>query len=126
MRSDFSSSDESSSSEESEQEVRRRQRKGKKKATPANNQASRLIDEICSSGGVIVTTYAAMRSHDKLLTTKFAYCILDEGHKIRNPDSSITLACKQIQTVHRIVLSGTVIQNNLIDLWYLLLNLIVC
>jgi DNA excision repair protein ERCC-6 len=78
MRSDFSSSDESSSSE-SEQEVRRRKRKGKKKISPAKNQASLLIDEICASGGVIVTTYAAMRSHEKLLTTKFAYCILDEG-----------------------------------------------
>jgi DNA excision repair protein ERCC-6 len=78
MRSDFSSSDESSS-EESEQEIRKRKRKGKQRATPAKNQASLLIDEIFKTGGIIVTTYAAMRSHEKLLTTKFAYCILDEG-----------------------------------------------
>jgi len=58
-----------------------------------------------------------VRLHKKLIETKFAYCILDEGHKIRNPDSSVTISCKQIKTHHRIVLSGTPIQNNLVDLW---------
>ena len=35
--------------------------------------------------------------------TKFDwhYSILDEGHKIRNPDAKVTLAIKQIATHHR-------------------------
>ena len=35
---------------------------------------------------------------------------LDEGHKIRNPDADITIVCKQLRTVHRIILSGSPIQ----------------
>ena len=38
-----------------------------------------------------------MRQHqDNLLAQRFDYVILDEGHKIRNPDAEITLACKQV------------------------------
>jgi DNA excision repair protein ERCC-6 len=44
---------------------------------------------------------------------------LDEGHKIKNPDSEITIVCKQFETPHRIILSGTPIQNNLKELWSL-------
>ncbi|XP_062507872.1 DNA excision repair protein ERCC-6-like isoform X2 [Corticium candelabrum] len=43
----------------------------------------------------------------------------DEGHIIRNPDSEITLACKQFRTPHRLILSGSPIQNNLRELWSL-------
>lgn len=27
--------------------------------------------------------------------------VLDEGHRIRNPDAEVTLMAKQLQTVHR-------------------------
>jgi DNA excision repair protein ERCC-6 len=36
--------------------------------------------------------------------------LLDEGHKIRNPDADITIVCKQLRAVHRIILSGSPIQ----------------
>jgi len=42
-----------------------------------------------------------------------------KGHKIRNPDADITLAAKQLQTVHRLVLSGSPIQNRLQEMWSL-------
>lgn len=35
---------------------------------------------------------------------------LDEGHKIRNPDADITIVCKQLRTLHRVILSGSPIQ----------------
>ncbi len=35
----------------------------------------------------------------------------------RNPDAEVTLAAKQMQTVHRIVMSGSPIQNRLAELW---------
>lgn len=40
-------------------------------------------------------------------------------HQIRNPDAGVTLAAKQIRTPHRIILSGSPIQNNLRELWSL-------
>lgn len=39
--------------------------------------------------------------------------------QIRNPDAEITLAAKQLRTPHRIILSGSPIQNNLQELWSL-------
>lgn len=47
------------------------------------------------------------------------FTVLDEGHKIRNPDAAITLACKKFNTPNRIILTGTPIQNNLKELWSL-------
>jgi len=45
--------------------------------------------------------------------------VLDEGHKIRNPDAEVTILCKQMQTVHRVVMTGAPIQNRLTELWSL-------
>ena len=47
--------------------------------------------------GVIVTTYQGILSYQVLLLKQdWHYVLLDEGHKIRNPDSQITVACKQV------------------------------
>ncbi|KAJ1965770.1 DNA repair protein rhp26, partial [Dimargaris xerosporica] len=80
-----------------------------------------LIDRVFTGGGhVLITTYAGMRLYrQKLLSKRWGYMVLDEGHKIRNPDAEITLVCKQVKTSHRIILSGTPIQNNLTELWSL-------
>lgn len=40
--------------------------------------------------GVIITSYTAIvRLKDHLLHQRFHYVILDEGHKIRNPDAQV-------------------------------------
>jgi len=39
--------------------------------------------------------------------------------QIRNPDADITLVAKQLQTVHRLIMSGSPIQNRLTELWSL-------
>jgi len=69
---------------------------------------------------VIVTSYETIRSDiDFLQRTNFLYCILDEGHMIKNSKSKLTLAVKSLQSVHRLILSGTPIQNNVLELWSL-------
>ena len=83
-------------------------------------QAAKVVDRVCRQGHVLITTYAGLRIYsDLLLPVKWSYCILDEGHKIRNPDSVISIVCKQVKTVHRLILSGTPMQNNLTELWSL-------
>ena len=80
----------------------------------------RLIDKVVSDGHILITTYVGLKIHsDKLLKVNWAYAILDEGHKIRNPDADISLTCKKLKTPNRIILSGTPIQNNLNELWSL-------
>lgn len=70
--------------------------------------------------GVIITTYVGLGIYRRhLLGKQWGYCVLDEGHKIRNPNSIISLTCKQIKTYNRLILSGTPIQNNLKELWSL-------
>ncbi|KAI9102025.1 hypothetical protein DFS34DRAFT_647809 [Phlyctochytrium arcticum] len=88
--------------------------------TVAVKRARTLIQRVIKQGHILMTTYAGIRIYSHLLLpVEWAYCILDEGHKIRNPDADITLVCKQIKTPHRIILSGTPIQNNLTEIWSL-------
>ncbi|KAJ8524579.1 hypothetical protein ON010_g16538 [Phytophthora cinnamomi] len=73
-----------------------------------------------TGGGVVISTYENVRQYQSLfLTREWDYVVLDEGHRVRNPDAETTLACKQLRTVHRIILSGTPIQNRLRELWSL-------
>ncbi|ORZ39557.1 SNF2 family N-terminal domain-domain-containing protein [Catenaria anguillulae PL171] len=77
-----------------------------------------LLGRVIRNGHVAVTTYGGLRGYAKdLLEVDWGYVVLDEGHKIRSPDIEITLLCKQLKTPHRIILSGTPIQNNLAELW---------
>ena len=72
------------------------------------------------SGSILIMTYSTFRSEQLLLLRhEYSYCILDEGHKIRNPDAKATLAIKQVQTRHRLLLTGAPMQNNLKELWSL-------
>ncbi|NOQ24441.1 MAG: ATP-dependent helicase [Bacteroidales bacterium] len=67
---------------------------------------------------IILTTYGIIRNELELLKTyKFFYLILDESQYIKNPDSKIYKAINQINSKHRLVLTGTPIENSLTDLW---------
>ncbi|GAM27604.1 hypothetical protein SAMD00019534_107800 [Acytostelium subglobosum LB1] len=79
-----------------------------------------LIETVASKGHILMTTYESVRiNQDTLLKHHWEYIILDEGHKIRNPDADVTLSVKQFPTSHRIILSGSPIQNKLTELWSL-------
>ena len=69
---------------------------------------------------IIITTFEIARNDIDLLSPiRFNYCILDEGHIIKNPKTKLSKAVKQIQAMHRLILSGTPIQNNVLELWSL-------
>ncbi|XP_075933147.1 DNA excision repair protein ERCC-6 [Anarhichas minor] len=80
----------------------------------------KLIPEIAACHGILITSYSAVRNmQDTLQRFDWHYIILDEGHKIRNPNAGVTTACKQFRTPHRFILSGSPMQNNLKELWSL-------
>ncbi|XP_008115961.2 DNA excision repair protein ERCC-6 [Anolis carolinensis] len=80
----------------------------------------KLIREIAACNGILITSYSYVRLlQESIHRYNWHYVILDEGHKIRNPNAAVTLACKQFSTPHRIILSGSPIQNNLKELWSL-------
>ncbi|CAN8254589.1 unnamed protein product [Cochlearia groenlandica] len=69
---------------------------------------------------VVITSYEVVRKDAEYLTQfSWNYCILDEGHIIKNAKSKITSAVKQLKAQHRLILSGTPIQNNIMELWSL-------
>ncbi|GKZ18038.1 TATA-binding protein-associated factor mot1 [Aspergillus brasiliensis] len=69
---------------------------------------------------IVVTSYDICRNdNDVLRPINWNYCVLDEGHLIKNPKAKVTVAVKRIASNHRLILSGTPIQNNVLELWSL-------
>lgn len=69
---------------------------------------------------IVITSYDICRNDNDLFTPiNWNYCVLDEGHLIKNPKAKSTLAVKKILSNHRLILSGTPIQNNVLELWSL-------
>jgi DNA excision repair protein ERCC-6 len=88
--------------------------------TGAGKQAKKILERVKRDGHVLVTTYSGLQTYSEfLIPTDWECAILDEGHKIRNPNTSITIHCKELRTPNRIILSGTPMQNNLTELWSL-------
>lgn len=67
---------------------------------------------------IILTTYGSLRNdieeYEKL---EFDYCIIDEAQNIKNPLASSTDAVKAIKASNKFALTGTPIENNLMELW---------
>eukprot|EP01028_Stygiella_incarcerata_P014494 TRINITY_DN974_c0_g1_i1.p1 TRINITY_DN974_c0_g1~~TRINITY_DN974_c0_g1_i1.p1 ORF type:complete len:1778 (+),score=528.80 TRINITY_DN974_c0_g1_i1:132-5465(+) len=69
---------------------------------------------------VIVTSYDVARSDVEFLGAfAFSYLILDEGQAVRNPKSKVSLAVRRFHAEHKLILSGTPIQNHVDELWAL-------
>ncbi|KAN0061939.1 TATA-binding protein-associated factor mot1 [Thecaphora frezii] len=69
---------------------------------------------------VAVMSYDVVRNDIAALSRiNWNYCILDEGHVIRSAKTKTTKAVKMIRANHRLILSGTPIQNNVLELWSL-------
>ncbi|KAJ6321298.1 hypothetical protein OIU77_011401 [Salix suchowensis] len=72
---------------------------------------------------VLLTTYEyLMNKHDrpKLSKIHWHYIIIDEGHRIKNASCKLNAELKHYQSYHRLLLTGTPLQNNLEELWALL------
>ena len=67
---------------------------------------------------LILTTYGLVRQDIKMLKPfPFHYVILDESQMIKNPASKTAKAVKELISNHRLSLTGTPLENSLMDLW---------
>jgi superfamily II DNA or RNA helicase len=65
-----------------------------------------------------LASYTQLRKHRALLDgVEFGYAVLDEGQFIKNPDAKITQTCFAVRARHRVVLTGTPLENRQLDLW---------
>ncbi|XP_061346860.1 protein CHROMATIN REMODELING 24 [Gastrolobium bilobum] len=90
------------------------------------------LQYILQDKGVLLTTYDIVRNNSKSLQgdnyfddedgedgITWDYMILDEGHLIKNPSTQRAKSLLEIPSAHRIIISGTPLQNNLKELWAL-------
>jgi superfamily II DNA or RNA helicase len=67
---------------------------------------------------LIVTNYALLRRDlEELQKFAFRAAILDEAQFIKNPGAQVTQSVKQLKAEHRLALTGTPLENRLLDLW---------
>jgi superfamily II DNA or RNA helicase len=67
---------------------------------------------------LIVTNYALLRRDlEELQKFAFRATILDEAQFIKNPGAQVTQSVKQLKSEHRLALTGTPLENRLLDLW---------
>ncbi|KAL8821594.1 MAG: hypothetical protein Q9223_000383 [Gallowayella weberi] len=71
---------------------------------------------------MIVTTYECFQADHAWFNRAFVwnYVILDEGHKIKNEKSLIARALQALSAEYRLILTGTPLHNNMLELWALL------
>jgi superfamily II DNA or RNA helicase len=67
---------------------------------------------------VLVTHYALLRQDADLLTAQtWDLVALDEAQNIKNPEAQVTRVAKALRTPHTLALTGTPLENRLLDLW---------
>lgn len=72
------------------------------------------------AGGIWLASYTQLRRHKRALAKQhFAYAVLDEAQQIKNPEAKVTQACCAIHADFRLALTGTPVENRLLDLWTL-------
>ncbi|CAH0004805.1 unnamed protein product [Clonostachys byssicola] len=78
----------------------------------------RLVDE---KFDVCVTSYEmVLREKSHLKKFAWEYIIIDEAHRIKNEESSLSQVIRLFQSRNRLLITGTPLQNNLHELWALL------
>ena len=79
----------------------------------------KVIDE-AAQGDVLLATYGLMVPLQEItVQKKWNVVCLDEAHNIKNRGTKTSAACMQLQAQHRLILTGTPVQNHLGELWNL-------
>ncbi|MCX8497721.1 MAG: DEAD/DEAH box helicase [Akkermansiaceae bacterium] len=79
------------------------------------------VDHIQNNIDILVLNYAQLRvCGEELNGVKWLTTILDEGQQIKNPDSKAAKCARELDSQNRLVLTGTPIENRLLDMWSLM------
>jgi len=82
-------------------------------------QRKKIIEEL-SSFDILITSYTLLQKDiEQYKAYPFSYLILDEAQHIKNRGTRNAKSVKMIQAEHRLILSGTPIENSLDELWSL-------
>lgn len=74
--------------------------------------------EVIQRMGIALTTYETLRDYQfSFGRVKWSVIVLDEAQKIKNPTAMITTAIKAMKYDFGLCLTGTPVENSLVDLW---------
>jgi SWI/SNF-related matrix-associated actin-dependent regulator of chromatin subfamily A member 5 len=88
-----------------------------------HNAQKDLLLKSATTYDVVVTTYETSKQPQlRHLWSRqyFHYLVLDEGHRMKDASSQISQAVRTIHCENKLILTGTPLQNNLVELWSLL------
>jgi SNF2 family DNA or RNA helicase len=72
----------------------------------------------CLQQDVVITSFTLARKDAKLLgSLEWQRIVLDEAQNIKNPKAAQTKAILKLSAQHRLALTGTPVENRLLDLW---------
>lgn len=87
--------------------------------THVYHQSNRNIEDLATNqADILITSYGTARADIELLEgLQFSTIVLDESHNIKNPAAQVSKAVLRLQADSKIILSGTPIMNNTLDLF---------
>ncbi|MGL4875205.1 MAG: DEAD/DEAH box helicase [Clostridium sp.] len=85
--------------------------------TESKEKRKKMLEKL-NEFDVVVTSYNLLKNDiDIYKELQFDFMILDEAQYIKNPSARITKACKEIKASSKFALTGTPIENSLLELW---------
>ena len=91
------------------------------RVTVWQGQAAADFQEILATTDALVLNFAQLRGlQDHIASQHWLALIIDEAQAIKNPDSQTAQSARTIKASHRLALTGTPIENRLLDLWSIL------
>lgn len=81
-------------------------------------RSAQEFKQACRENDVIITSFALARKDIKLFgDIQWHRVVLDEAQNIKNPKADLTKSILKLNANHRLALTGTPIENRLLDLW---------
>lgn len=89
-------------------------------AHPSQSDRQQLLKRTeFSAFDAVITTYSMLSRIDAIPATNWNLLVLDEAQAIKNPNTDQTRSVKALKSRVRVALTGTPIENSVVDLWSL-------
>jgi SNF2 family DNA or RNA helicase len=81
-------------------------------------QDNETFQNICQTHDLIITSFTLIRKDESLFSSmNWHRIVIDEAQNIKNPKAAQTKAILKLEAKHRLALTGTPVENRLLDLW---------
>jgi SNF2 family DNA or RNA helicase len=81
-------------------------------------QDTKAFQNICQTHDLIITSFTLIRKDEAMFSAmNWHRIVIDEAQNIKNPKAAQTKAILKLEAKHRLALTGTPVENRLLDLW---------